>query len=124
MKQLIGITLCLFLCFPLLTVSTGQPHSRSESTSCISYIPSAISPNGDGVNDFFQIHFQCEPSDYAMRIYNEDAQLVYESHQLGQRWDGSIQGAPAPEGTYTWILSYDTFEGRQLSRKGTLMLIR
>lgn len=124
MKQLASIILLILLCSPLLTVSTGQPFSLLENIPCISYIPSAISPNGDGVNDFFQVQFQCEPTDYSMKIYNEASELIYHTNRIEQRWDGSVKGTPAPEGAYTWILNFHSSNGLQLSRRGQLMLIR
>lgn len=125
MQQLASILLCIFLCSPLLTVSTGYPNSLSEhNNACISYIPSAISPNGDGVNDYFQLQYQCEPNLYSIRIYNERSELIFESTHIEQRWDGSIKGSPAPEGPYTWILSFHSAEGRQQTQRGQFMLIR
>ncbi|MFK7921794.1 MAG: gliding motility-associated C-terminal domain-containing protein [Bacteroidia bacterium] len=123
MKQLIGLFLWFLLCSPFLTISTPVATTKVEQPLCISYIPSAISPNGDGVNDYFQLQYKCEPEQFSMRIYDSASKLILEVDQADHSWDGSYDGEIAPEGAYVWIISYQTPNGRQISQRGKVMLI-
>ncbi len=92
------------------------------------YIPSAFSPNGDGINDEFKV-FAENLSSYQLRIYNRWGKQIYVASQVGNGWDGTqIDGSYAPEGVYIWTI---TFEGISRSgntftqiRSGTITLIR
>lgn len=57
------------------------------------FIPNAFSPNGDGVNDFFEI-ISSQP--YALQIVDRSGRLVYESSDYDNTWDGDDLAA----GTY------------------------
>lgn len=66
------------------------------------YIPEAISPNGDGLNDHWRISWteRVDPTEYEMRVYNRAGGLV-KRFGLGQeQWDGDRQ----PDGVYWWLL--------------------
>ena len=56
------------------------------------FVPTAFSPNGDGVNDFFYpggIYF--DAADFLMQIYNRWGKLIWETRTPGQGWDGRDQ---------------------------------
>jgi gliding motility-associated-like protein len=67
--------------------------------------PTAFSPNGDGVNDAFGAVFNCA-LDFHMVVYNRWGTTVFFSDEISQGWDGSFEGKPAPEGTYTYNITY------------------
>ncbi|RAJ73908.1 gliding motility-associated-like protein [Chitinophaga dinghuensis] len=88
------------------------------------YIPSAFSPNGDGVNDRFRFIPVGMISYKYFRIYNRWGQELYASTDFHTGWDGTIQGKPAPVDTYIWILDATDLNGNQIQRKGTVTLVR
>ena len=55
------------------------------------YIPSAFTPNGDGINDKFGVKAQ-NITDFNLRIYNRWGELVFESDNIADLWDGKYQG--------------------------------
>lgn len=68
-------------------------------------IPNAFSPNGDGVNDYFEINNL--NSDYQIlegKIYNRWGEKVYQSTPTTFRWNGYYHNELCPTGTYTYIL--------------------
>jgi gliding motility-associated-like protein len=73
-------------------------------------IPEGISPNGDGVNDTFEIVGLEDYPDNHISIYNRWGRLVYESSNYQNDWDGRSQDALTlgtgllPEGTYFMVL--------------------
>ena len=92
------------------------------------YIPSAFSPNGDGLNDVFGVVGDQFES-FSLEIYDRWGQKVYSTQQPRGRWDGSLpNGNQAPEGIYTWLILFSGLseEGSPFTQKkvGTLTLIR
>lgn len=67
--------------------------------------PTAFSPNGDGMNDSFEAVFNCA-LDFTMVIYNRWGSPVFFSDQISQGWDGNANGKQAPEGSYTYDITY------------------
>ena len=55
------------------------------------YIPTAFTPNGDGVNDKFGVKAQ-NIIDFNLRIFNRWGELVFESDNISDLWDGKYQG--------------------------------
>ena len=87
------------------------------------YIPTAFTPNGDGNNDRFEIKGAFIPR-ITLSIYSRWGRTIFQTTSLEQAWDGNINGGPAPEGVYVYHLIFETPEGQQLSRTGSLVLIR
>lgn len=63
------------------------------------YIPSAFTPNGDGLNDVFGIKGE-GIQDYRLLIYNRWGTVIFESTNAKYQWDGKYQGQPVEAGTY------------------------
>lgn len=56
------------------------------------YIPSAFSPNGDGINDLFFIQGKgIDPENFHLQIFNRWGELVFETRDLNEKWNGSSQ---------------------------------
>jgi gliding motility-associated-like protein len=69
----------------------------------IIYVPNAFTPNGDGKNDiFFPIINDIDPNQYKLLIFNRWGELVFESQQPSQGWDGNHKGMLAQDGAYVW----------------------
>lgn len=84
-------------------------------------IPDAFSPNGDGINDEFQIYFGNLPCAVkSFKIFNRWGQQVFE-HQTGDAlsWDGKLNGQFCEPGIYVYYL-----EGESFKDTGWLALIR
>lgn len=67
------------------------------------YIPSAFSPNGDGMNDSFGVKGE-GISNYHLYIYNRWGEVIFESTNPKQQWDGKYKGQPSEQGTYVYQL--------------------
>ena len=82
-------------------------------------IPNGITPDGDGVNDFFQILGLRNYENNSLQVFNRWGNLVYKSKPYNNDWDGKclekgvVSGDKLPDGTYYYILELgDGFEGR------------
>jgi gliding motility-associated-like protein len=88
------------------------------------YTPSGFTPNGDGRNDrFYPFPVGIRSINY-FRVFNRWGQLVFSSNTLYRGWDGTLQGAEQPSGTYVWMAEGVDKDNKVISRKGTVTLIR
>ncbi|MCB0630709.1 MAG: gliding motility-associated C-terminal domain-containing protein [Saprospiraceae bacterium] len=94
------------------------------------YIPSAFSPNDDGVNDTFSI-FGNEDllTIQSMRIFNRWGQLMYEGSDLAPDapdlgWNGKTRLGVAPDGVYIYSIDLLMEDGQVRNKKGSVTLIR
>ncbi|MBL7897192.1 MAG: gliding motility-associated C-terminal domain-containing protein, partial [Crocinitomicaceae bacterium] len=107
------------------------PVSYTYNIECLFYdedsivhfipeIPNVFTPNGDAINDFFQIEYPYE-NGYNLKIINRWGELIFESVSPNVSWDGrhSDNLKEAVEGTYFYKLTVG-----ELSKHGTVTLIR
>lgn len=84
-------------------------------------VPDAFSPNGDGLNDTWQlIGIEAYPQ-ARLTVYNRWGQAVYQSVGYDRPFDGTDRGKPLPTGMYPYVLSSIPSSP---SLKGSVMLIR
>ena len=86
-------------------------------------IGNAFTPNGDGKNDVFTIMAD-GVNTYHMSIYNRWGQLVFESNDKADGWDGSYKGAQQPQGEYVYFVAITFLNGQSLNKTGTVSLFR
>jgi gliding motility-associated-like protein len=92
------------------------------------YVPNAFSPNGDGINDIFQIKFPNSTFNLqhsTLSIFNRWGEEIFQSDDITQGWDGKKNGKDCPGGVYVYkiVFSVDGIPGNQ-ERVGTVMLVR
>jgi len=93
--------------------------------TCYIAVPSAFTPNGDGINDFLYPLNAYKADNVNFSVYNRYGQLVFRTGNWQQKWDGTINGQPAASGTYVWVFSYTEHDtGKHYFLKGTTVLIR
>ncbi len=93
--------------------------------NCYIDIPSGFTPNGDGLNDYLYPLNAFKALSLNFKVYNRYGQVIFETNDWHQKWDGRLKGELQPSGTYVWTLDYthkDT--GQSFHLKGTTVLIR
>lgn len=94
-------------------------------TTDVPYLPSAFTPNGDGLNDVFKpVCNQPELDGFFFRVFDRWGKVVHEQQDLASFWDGNFQGEPAQEGVYAWRMKYFDCDGKEAESAGTLSLLR
>lgn len=68
------------------------------------YIPNSFTPNGDNINDLFQV-FGVGVLEYDLKIFDQWGNVVFQSKDINQAWDGRFLGRIAPAGVYTYFLN-------------------
>ena len=93
--------------------------------SCFIAVPTAFTPNGDGLNDFLYPLKAYKSSSLSFCIFNRLGQKVFYSNSWLNKWDGKYKGLPQDPGTFVWTLDYINSEsGNHVVEKGTTILIR
>jgi gliding motility-associated-like protein len=89
------------------------------------YVPTAISPNGDGRNDEFLISYYENFNLISLRIFNRWGVMVFETDDIANPWDGrSADGQPLPIGTYVYIIEGVDDIGVPQHRQGNITIVR
>lgn len=97
------------------------------------YIPTAFSPNLDGVNDFFLL--QSGTSQHSIkeihhcRIFNRVGGMVFEqenfqSDDRSYAWDGFFNGKLAQDGVYLYHIELEAIDGRIIEYVGTIFITK
>ncbi len=84
-------------------------------------IPNAFSPNGDGINDVWNIDALASYPESTVKVFNRYGQIIFQSNGYLKPWDGTFNGSPLPFGTYYYII--DRKNGFPLST-GWVAIIR
>ncbi len=88
------------------------------------FIPTGFTPNSDGRNDILRpILAGIQRFNY-FRIYNRWGQLLFSTTEEGAGWDGSFGRQEQPSGTYVFMAQGVDYQGKVISKKGTVVLIR
>jgi len=75
------------------------------------YAPNIFSPNGDGKNDVFLPEFDRSLAvlDYKMIIHNRWGGVVFQTTDINQGWDGTVNGEAMMRGNYVYTMEF-TFQ--------------
>jgi len=68
-------------------------------------VPNVFTPNGDGINDTWNIKNLADYVDCQVNVFNRYGQKVYSSHGYTVPWDGRMNGSPLPVGVYYYVIN-------------------
>jgi gliding motility-associated-like protein len=91
-----------------LTVSTDNSCESTDQVTVTVLprieFPTGFSPNGDGINDFWEIDRIDEYPNAVVEVYTRWGQLVFRSVGYSRPWNGTFNGEQLPIGTYYYII--------------------
>jgi len=87
-------------------------------------IPSAFTPNGDGLNDFFLPYNNSFEKVVEFSVFNRWGTQIYHSSRETKGWDGTYNGVPQDMDTYNYIIILAHPDGTNVQYTGTVTLIR
>lgn len=86
-------------------------------------VPTAFTPNGDGTNDILYVRgYGIESMEF--RVFNRWGEMVFESTNQNIGWDGTFRGKPHEMDGFAFTLSATFLDGKSVTRKGNVTLIR
>ncbi|MEA3446079.1 MAG: PKD domain-containing protein, partial [Bacteroidota bacterium] len=95
---------------------------RQEATLSM---PTVFTPNGDGVNDIFIVEGWGIKKISEFKIFNRWGDLVFETTDITEGWNGNYKGKKQATDTYTYIVKVEMYVGnRILAKQGYINLIR
>lgn len=109
--------------------------TMQQSALCPLYIPNAFTPNGDYINDYFQIRISenCEMVKFNLQVFDRWGRLVFQTSSLetDQSWDGKFENQDLQQGVYLFklqaeMLSYNNQKSEPVkyTKQGSVVLIR
>jgi gliding motility-associated-like protein len=79
-----------------------------EECTCNFNLANAISPNGDNVNDYFEINEPCiYASSFQINIFDRWGTQVLSTKNIDFQWDGKYNGKTVSSGVYTYVIKYN-----------------
>jgi len=93
------------------------------------FFPNAITPDGDGINDLFNIGASQTVLSSKISIYDRWGKLIYDGPETDDKliksgWDGTFNGRPVKDGIYVYTALIEYIDGERLFYKGDVTLIR
>lgn len=105
------------ICFSFSVAYAQTPKSSTtpgEGTDLNVYIPNAISPNSDGLNDVFKPIISGGEIDlYDLTIYDRTGRIIFHTNTPDRVWNGSLNGSSyvATPNMYIYILKLKSVQG-------------
>jgi gliding motility-associated-like protein len=88
------------------------------------YVANVFTPNADGINDRVIMNLVGIRSLRYFRIFDRAGKMVFVTSNAGDSWDGTLNGAKMPIGTYMWVAEAVTNSGINITDRGLITLIR
>ncbi|HUH72896.1 MAG TPA: PKD domain-containing protein [Chitinophagales bacterium] len=87
-------------------------------------IQNVFSPNQDGINDNFTLRNNDFLQLERIRIYSRSGELVYESANISDSWDGTYNGSVVNSGVYVYYIEAKCATGDPIMLKGNITLLK
>jgi gliding motility-associated-like protein len=88
------------------------------------FIPNTFTPNGDGLNDVLYVRTMTLSSLKFFRVFDEWGQMVFETNNLQQGWDGNVNSKQAATSVYVYELEGTCQNGYDVRKTGNVTAIR
>lgn len=86
-------------------------------------VPNAFTPGRFGINSFITVRgFGIGKMDW--KIYNRWGQVVFQTNNRKQGWDGTYKGKLQPMDVYAYTLDVEFTDGKKLRKTGDITLLR
>lgn len=87
------------------------------------FIPNSFTPNNDGLNDTFKPILPYYKT-VTLQIFNRWGDLILNTNNIEQGWDGKIKGANAPNDIYVYKLFVEYLDDTTAKLNGHISLIK
>jgi gliding motility-associated-like protein len=88
------------------------------------YLPTAFTPNGDGLNDVARPYLIGMKALKSFSVFSRWGQLVFYTTREGEGWNGKYNGEDLDTGVYVWMLEFYNADSQLVTGKGTITIIR
>ena len=88
-------------------------------------VKNAFTPNGDGINEAWEVYdsYDCLKN-VTVHIFNRYGNKIFESRDYRNKWTGTYDNKPVPDGTYYAVVDFTLISGRKVTVKTDLTILR
>ena len=109
----------------LTACKVEDTYKMDVSNLVVVSIPRAFTPNNDNLNDILKIEYGAGLKVFNfLKIFNRWGNIVFQTTNLNQGWDGNVNGNPQEMDAYTYFISYVTYKDEPVSKTGSFILLR
>ncbi|MEL7119880.1 MAG: gliding motility-associated C-terminal domain-containing protein [Bacteroidota bacterium] len=101
-----------------------------QEKNCPVYVPNSFSPNGDGVNDRFQVFSNYDPTTVIKKysIYDRWGELIYTARNFTLSdsnlfWDGNYNSQKMNAGVFVYVIEVEYGDGKSVLLTGDVLLL-
>lgn len=113
------------------TIQVTTPNGcKASDNVTVNVVPNcvkpmeAFSPNGDGINDRWLVTNGGCATTVKAQVFNRYGNIVFESGNYNNDWDGKYKGKAVADGTYYYAILYTLINGKTVFMKGNLTILR
>ncbi|CAN5416320.1 hypothetical protein BH10BAC1_BH10BAC1_03350 [soil metagenome] len=91
------------------------------------YIPNTFTPNGDGVNDLFNIYSNgISPDSFEMLVFDRWGNKIYNTRNINEGWNGAVnnRGTVCQEDVYVYRFNYKDIMGKKHKAIGHVTIVK
>lgn len=109
-----------------ITGCTGREYTTVTTKSCMNavFVPTAFTPNNDGLNDILKPLVDGKLLQYRFTIYDRWGQIVLQTTDPDKGWNGKRGGIDQASDIYVWVCTYQLTGEAATTQKGIVVLIR
>lgn len=107
------------------TCTTTDKIEIKEGCEPRLFTPEIFTANKDGINDVFVLP-NAHITDFELRVFNRWGEIIFESHDPDNLWDGTYNGKVMAPMMYAFVVSYksrDFPEREKVTRRGSILLV-
>jgi len=106
----------------IITLTVGDQFGCTDITSSnviikditTFYLPNAFTPNSNDFNEIYNFFgTNIEINDFKMAIYDRWGKMLFYSTDINLGWDGTYNGKPVPQGSYTVAIEFTSSTNKQ-----------
>lgn len=112
------------------TNASGCPGEQRklliESLPCkeeVIWIPSAFTPNSDGINDVFYVMGLLSKEDFSFEVYNRWGENIFNTNDPNVGWDGTYKGQIVQDEVYVYKV-FCKINSRNFAKFGTITVLK
>jgi len=129
MYRITGSEACFYILANESLNDLGISGSSRSNSVCFTaeervFVPNTFTPDNDNLNDFFRPVLSFVPVSYKLIITDIKNNIVFETSDWQDSWDGKKREEPVPSGVYLWYLKLTSPSGNRIQKSGTVTVIR
>lgn len=87
-------------------------------------VPTAFTPNGDGINDEVYVNGWGIKELITFRIFNQLGVMIFETNDINNAWTGKGSGITQPNETFQYIVKVRSYDDNIITKTGTIKIIK